>query len=150
MNRFESECTEPTVKRVVMLDLSEKTHGNAIGIGLADYTTLGLVGKIDYRKTNLNCITGGRVELGKVPIALATEREAIETALNTLGLWTPDSLRALWVSDTKHLSILAASEALLRESAQRADLAVDDRPLFGLPFHADGALKRLKTFVSIH
>ena len=128
MNRFESECTAPAIKRVVMLDLSEKTHGNAIGIGLADYTTLGLVAKIDYRKTNLNCITGGRVELGKVPIALATEREAIETALNTLGLWTPDSLRALWVSDTKHLSVLAASEALLRECGRRADLAVDDRP----------------------
>lgn len=149
MNRFESECTAPAIKRVIMLDLSEKTHGNAIGIGLADYTTRGLVAKIDHQKTDLNCITGGRVELGKVPIALATEREAIETGLNTLGLWTPDSLRALWVSDTKHLSVLAASEALLREAAGRADLAaVDTR--FELPFLSDGTLKRLKTMVPVH
>ena len=132
-----------------MLDLSEKTHGNAIGIGLADYTTRGLVAKIDHQKTDLNCITGGRVELGKVPIALATEREAIETGLNTLGLWTPDSLRALWVSDTKHLSVLAASEALLREAAGRADLAVVDAR-FDLPFLPDGTLKRLKTMVPVH
>jgi uncharacterized protein (DUF362 family) len=149
MNRFESECTAPAIKRVIMLDLSEKTHGNAIGIGLADYTTRGLVAKIDHQKTDLNCITGGRVELGKVPIALATEREAIETGLNTLGLWTPDSLRSLWVSDTKHLSVLAASEALLREAAGRADLAAVDAR-FDLPFLSDGTLKRLKTMVPVH
>jgi hypothetical protein len=89
------------------------------------------------------------VELGKVPIALATEREAIETGLNTLGLWTPDSLRALWVSDTKHLSVLAASEGLLREAAGRADLAVVDTR-FDLPFLLDGTLKRLKTMVPVH
>jgi hypothetical protein len=144
MNRFESECTTPCIKRVVILDLSENTYGNAIGIGLADYTTRLAVSKIDYQKTNLNCITGGRVELGKIPIALASDREAVETSGFTAGMWSPETFRALWICNTKDLTLLAASQALLQEAANRPDLETIGHA-FELPFGSDGTLKRLKT-----
>ena len=89
MNRFEAECTTPFIKRVVVLDLSKNSYGNAIGLGMADFTTQQIVEKIDRKATALNCITGGRPELGKIPIALAHDREAIETCFLTMGAWTP-------------------------------------------------------------
>ncbi len=146
MNRFESECTTPCIKRVVILDLSENTDGNAIGIGLADYTTRRAASKIDYQKTNLNCITGGRVELGKVPIALASDREAVETSCFTAGMWSPETFRSLWICNTKDLTWLAASQALLQEAVNRTDLKTIGGS-FELPFGPDGALKRLKTIL---
>ena len=43
--------TRPKVKRVFVRDLTEKTEGNATGIGLADFTTTRLVEKMDKHKT---------------------------------------------------------------------------------------------------
>ncbi len=143
MNRFEDECTSPSIKRVLFLDLSEDTCGNAIGIGMADYTTRLAAGKVNHETTWLNCLTSSRPELAKIPMALESDREAVETGFQTAGAWLPETVRAVWISDTKHLSRLAASEALLAEAAGRTDLEVFG-DAFELPFGDDGSLKRLK------
>jgi hypothetical protein len=146
MNRFESECTSPFIKRVVILDLSKKTYGNAVGIGMADYTTEQAIRKIDHQFTALNCITGGRPELGRIPIALANDREAVETSFLTAGTWTPETARAVWIKDTKHLTWLAASSTLLAEIQDRSDLELFGEA-FELPFGTDGALTRLEALI---
>ena len=147
MNRFEAECSTPCIKRVAVLDLSDNSYGNAIGMGMCDFTTRRLVDKINHKATALNCITGGRPELGKIPIALDTDREAIETCLLTMGAWSPETARALWITNTKELTFLAASEALLADIPGRSDLERLGEA-FELPFGTDGALPKLKTLFS--
>ncbi|MGD9125436.1 MAG: DUF362 domain-containing protein [Desulfarculaceae bacterium] len=139
MNRFEKECSQPFIKRLVILDLSGGTYGNAIGIGLADYTTRRLVKKTDFAVTAINCITGGRPELGRMPIALANDQEALDTALGNIGFWTPKSVRVAWIKNTKELECFLASEALLNEAARRDDLALADEP-FALDFNGRGTI----------
>ncbi|UCF94500.1 MAG: DUF362 domain-containing protein, partial [Desulfobacterales bacterium] len=90
MNVYEKECAKPRITRIIVRDLSEATYGNAIGIGLADYTTRRVVDKIDFTALNLNAITAVAPEKGRIPIALSTDREALEAALRTIGLWTPE------------------------------------------------------------
>lgn len=43
----EKEPEGPKITRIVVLDLREVSHGNAVGIGLADYTNQSLVKKMD-------------------------------------------------------------------------------------------------------
>ncbi|MEW5912601.1 MAG: DUF2088 domain-containing protein [Thermodesulfobacteriota bacterium] len=140
MNRFEQECRRPFIKRLLILDLSPRSYGNAIGVGLADYTTRRLVEKMDQAATAVNCITGARPELGRVPIALTSDREALDTALGNIGFWTTAGVKMLWINNTKELERLAASPALLREAAGREDLIVEGEP-FALEFNAEGNLE---------
>jgi len=78
------EPEKPRIKRLVVLDLSVESHGNANGIGLADFTTRKLVGKIDFAATYLNALTTGYFQRAAVPITAGSDREAVEMALGTL------------------------------------------------------------------
>jgi hypothetical protein len=75
----EHDPRAPSIGKIVVLDLSEETDGNAIGIGLADLTTARAVSKIDYNKTYVNCLTQGSSETGKIPPTLPNDRDAIST-----------------------------------------------------------------------
>lgn len=60
------ENKKPDCHRIVVLDLTEKSHGNALGIGLADITTRRLADKIDWDITNANVIPSGNRCLCKI------------------------------------------------------------------------------------
>ncbi len=146
MNIYEKECETPRITRIVIRDLSPETHGNAIGIGLADYTTRRAVEKVDHEVMAINCITGVTPEKGRIPIALPTDRAALEAAFKTIGLWSPVSVRVAWVSNTKSLEWLAISEALAQSLHDRTDLEVDGR-FFDLPFDESGNLPLMSSFI---
>lgn len=143
MNIYEAEVERPRITRILIRDLSEPTAGNAIGLGLADFTTRRAVDKMDFEKTALNCITGGTPEKGRIPLALADDRQALIAALRSVGLHTPDSIKAAWIRDTKHLDMLALSPALWRRAADMDSLTQVGN-LFDLDFDADGDLPKLE------
>ncbi len=62
----EEEPEKPKITRIVVTDLTEKTHGNAIGIGLADLITRRLFSKIDFNATYQNAITSTFLHRGKI------------------------------------------------------------------------------------
>lgn len=108
----ESDPLASKVKRIVVLDLSEQTHGNAIGIGLADLTTQKTVSKIDHQATFLNALTAGWPECGKTPLYLPNERDAINVALHTIGPVDPREARVVRIRNTLDLERLWISESL--------------------------------------
>jgi len=114
----EPEPPSPRIKAIVALDLTEASHGNAIGIGLADFTTQRLVSHIDFKITSVNVFTSGFLERGRLPIVLATDTEAVEAALthvfraNGQGIATA---RVMRIADTLALEKLWVSPALLGE-----------------------------------
>ena len=110
----ESEPLAPSIKRIVVLDLTEGTHGNAIGIGLADVTTKRLVDKIDYQTTFVNALTAGHVEGAKTPVFLPNDREAITIALRTCGPIDPRKAKVVRIRNTLNLDRLWISESLLK------------------------------------
>lgn len=143
MNIYEKECETPRILRVVVRDLTEKTFGNATGIGLADFITQRAADKVDRRLTAFNCITAAAPEKARLPIALDSDREAIQAALDTIGLWSPESLRLAWIVNTKELEYLAVSPACATAAAGRPDLALVGEP-FALVFDAQGAAPFLR------
>jgi len=105
----------PNIKKIVVLDLTEETHGNAIGIGLADLTTRRAFEKIDYHQTFVNCLTQGSGETGKIPPFLANDRDAIATAIRISGPINPKDARVIRIKNTQELEYLYLSGSLVRD-----------------------------------
>jgi hypothetical protein len=106
---------QPAMRLIFVRGLSEHTHGNATGIGLADFTTTRLVQSMNYRTTVINCLTAGYPEGAFVPVHFATDREVIDAALAIIGLRRPDQARVLRVRNTLALDELEVSEPCLAE-----------------------------------
>jgi len=135
----EPEPELPAVTRVVVLNLTRASHGNAIGIGLADYTTRRLVDGLDTGAIATNAIAAMTPEKGRIPIALATDRAAVDAALATIGPIAAEDARVIHIKNTLELGEMAVSAALLPELAGRTDLAVTEA-LGPLGFDAEGRL----------
>ena len=119
----EKEPETPRYVRIVVRDLTEKTAGNAVGMGLADFATRRFANKVNFHYTYTNSLTSGTVMRSKLPIILETDREAIEAALGTIGLAEPHEAKVARIKNTLELEELQASEALL--DAIRANPALE-------------------------
>ena len=118
----------PFIRRIFVRDLTPETHGNAIGLGLADVTTTRLVRAMDHRVTSINALTALTPHCAKVPIHFDTDREAIDLTLTSLALLDLRSARVVRILDTLSLTNMEVSEALMEEVRQRADLAATSGP----------------------
>jgi hypothetical protein len=142
MNIYEKECERPRITRIVLRDLSARTGGNAIGLGLADYVHRRVVDKMDAGMTALNCITAVAPEKARIPIVVSSDREALEAAFRSIGLWDMASVRMAWIINTADLKRLAVSPALAAEArAKGLTVAAENFPL---PLGNEGELKGLR------
>ena len=130
----------PHVKRIFVRDLTEATEGNATGIGLADFTTQRCVDKIDRQKTSVNCITALSPEKAALPISFPSDREAIEAALQTVGLKMPDSFRIAHIKNTLRLREMAVSEGL-RTEIESSPTLTRITPFREMDFDENGGLR---------
>jgi hypothetical protein len=115
----EPEPATPQITVIVALDLTEASHGNATGVGLADLIPAHLAQKIDFAATYINNITSGLIGLrkGALPITLPTSRTAIATALRMCGQPDLNAIRLARIPNTLLLEELLVSPALLPEVA---------------------------------
>lgn len=118
----------PRLLRIFVRDLTEATHGNATGIGLAEFTTDRLVGKMDKNATYINAMTGQHVSAASTPMHYPTDREVLEVALRSIGLVEPHEAKVLWIRNTLDLGEIEASICYLAETEQRSDLEVVSEP----------------------
>jgi len=102
----------PKIRRIVVLDLAEESHGNAVGIGLADITTKRAVSKIDYDVTFVNSLTGTWPEVGRIPPFLPNDRDAISIGIRTCGPIEPQKAKVVRIKNTLELDRMWISESL--------------------------------------
>jgi hypothetical protein len=114
----------PSIKRIVVCDLTEGSEGNAVGVGVADVITQRLLDKIDMEALNINTITGVCPEMGKIPLTMKNDKEAIEIAIKCVGLIPSHKLNIIRIKNTSVLSEVEVSEAYEAELASRTDLEV--------------------------
>ena len=114
----------PRIYRIFVRDLTHATNGNALGIGLADFTTTRAVQKVDRKASYTNSLTALTPSTTKIPIYFDTDRECIEKALASLAL--PDAAipRIVRISSTLSLDKFQASEAYAKEVSARSDLVI--------------------------
>ncbi len=134
------EPERPDVKYLIVGDISKESHGNALGIGLADLTTQRLADQVDRAAMNANVITSTFVERAKVPMTLENDEEAIDTAVRCNWGVPPSETRFVRISNTLHLEYLYVSENLVDEVLQSGEAEVVGDPE-DLVFDGDGYLE---------
>lgn len=133
------EGVSPFIRRIFVRGLAEESHGNAIGIGMADVTTTRLVRAMDARATSINALTALTPQSAKIPIHFETDREAVELVMQSLALPEGHAARVVHISDTLTLTDMDVSETLVGEVVARRDLTVMGE-LRAMAFDADGNL----------
>jgi len=129
----------PKIKRIIIRDLTDATHGNATGIGISEFCRSRCIEKMDAKITRINCLTGGHPTGAMLPLDYPTDQECLDAALPTIGLVEPPNARLMWAHNTLEVAEVECSLAYLDEARQRPDLEItrDPRPL---PFDATGNL----------
>ena len=116
-----AEPATPRVRRIVVLGLTEASHGNALGIGLADVTTRRFQRQVDHEVTNANVLTSTFLERGRMPLVAADDAEALRWAVHTCGAAARDAavvrVRNTLALETLLLSPSAADRARVAGTA---------------------------------
>ena len=119
----------PKVKVIVITDLTEPSHGNGCGIGLADVTTKRLLNKIDWDATYMNAVTSGFYEHSMLPVVAETDQQAFEWGIRASH--DPHRpKRIVRIKDTLHVSEMYVSEAALSEVKDRVEIISEAGDLF--------------------
>ena len=129
----------PKVKRIAVRGLTEQTHGNPFGIGLAEFCKSQLLREADLAPMRLNALISGHVSAAMIPLDYETDREMLEAALSTIGMAAPPDAKLLWIHNTLRLGEVECSAAYLDEARDRDDLEILIEP-HELPFDAAGHL----------
>lgn len=131
------EPEKPEIKYLAVLDLTGASHGNATGVGLADFVTERLAAKMDREATYLNCLTSGGPIRAAIPMTLPDDRSVIESIWKALKPADGSDVRLMVVDNTLHLSRLWVSESLVGELEERENIEIIGEP-FELEFDGEG------------
>ncbi|HZG16236.1 MAG TPA: lactate racemase domain-containing protein [Candidatus Bathyarchaeia archaeon] len=115
--------------RTVVLGLTEKTHGNANGIGLADITTRKVYEAIEWEKGYANALTSTVVNTVKLPMWLETGELAVKAAIKTCNAIDRTTIRMVRIPNTLHIRDIWISESMLEEARERTDIEVLSEPM---------------------
>jgi hypothetical protein len=130
---------KPFIHKIVALEVTEASHGNAQGIGIADYIPKRVVESLDLVDLYTNAITAAVIEKSRIPPVLPDDREAIRAAVATAWRLTEEDVRLCIISSTLHLKTILVSEALARDldSIEGAQVVGEAREI---EFSEDGTL----------
>ena len=134
----EQEPDSPRIKSIVVTDLTDASHGNALGTGLADVITRRLYEKIDLDVTYENAYTSSFLERAKLPVIAPTAAQALDFALRSCGAIPAGEERIIWIRDTLHLCELYVSAIVLREVSPSPEIETAGEPV--AMFDSEGGL----------
>jgi hypothetical protein len=115
------EPQTPDFTRVHVRSLTEGSHGNGIGIGLADFAHREAVEALSLAGTYLNAITGGEPARARLPVTVPTDATAFLLAYSTTGTRDPGEMRIARIENTLDLGEFVVSEPVGEELADRPD-----------------------------
>ena len=131
----------PEVSKMVVLDLTPQTKGNANGVGTADFTTKRLVDQTDWPATYANGLTSTVCAPTKMATVLENDQEAIKAAIKTCNILDYTSCRLVRITDTLHLGEIWISETLREEAAEHPQIEILGEAQ-ALSFDASGHLPK--------
>lgn len=116
----------PEIKRMVLLDITEESHGNGIGVGMFDIITRNVYEKLHLESMYANAIACKCIEDVRIPLITDSENEAIKVAVKVCRGLDKDKLKIVKIKNTLSLEYIYVSEALLDVVEQDNRLLVVD------------------------
>jgi hypothetical protein len=139
------DLERPVVTRLVVLDVSDESHGNIVGVGFSDLTTERLISKLDPESFRINVLTSCFLERARIPITLPTDRDVIQAALETCWRVDPAQARMVVIPNTLELKTLWVSHPLEEEVRAHPHLA-RETDYVPMPLSSDGWLDQVQLF----
>lgn len=118
----------PDVKRTVVLGLTEKTHGNANGIGMADMTTKAVMNEIEWEKGYANALTSTVTDVVKLPMFLDTQELAVKAAIKTCNAFDLNKVRVVRIKNTLDIGEIWISESMMEEALKSKNIEILSEP----------------------
>ncbi|OXS79064.1 lactate racemase domain-containing protein [Domibacillus enclensis] len=118
----------PEVTRTVVLGLTEKTNGNANGIGLAHMTTKEVVNQISWEKGYANALTSTVIDVIKLPMVLETKKLAVQAAIKTCNAFDLSKVRLVRIKNTLEIGHIWISESMIEEAEKNTNLDILSAP----------------------
>lgn len=131
----------PDVTKMVVLDLTPETKGNANGVGTADFTTQRLVDKTDWPATYANGLTSTVCAPTKQATTLENDLYAIKAAVKTCNILDYTKCKLVRIKDTLHLGEIEISVNLLEEAKNHPDIEILTEP-YDWTFDSEGNLSK--------
>lgn len=114
-----------SAEKVVVLDITDETHGNAQGVGLADVTTRRLVNRMKLEMTYPTGVTNTFLHLMKIPMIMDNDREAIQLALCCCPeAKDQENIKVIRIPDTAHIEYIEISEGLIPEALKNPNIEI--------------------------
>ncbi|MEH7072531.1 lactate racemase domain-containing protein [Neobacillus drentensis] len=129
----------PDVNKMVVLDVTPQSEGNANGVGTADFTTQRLVDKMDKEGTYANGLTSTVVAPTKIATTLPNDKQAIQAAVKTCNILDFKNVKLVRIKNTLVLSEIEVSEHLLEYVNQHPNME-QSSDLYEIPFNESGNL----------
>lgn len=126
-------------RKLFIRGLSELSHHNACGLGLADITTRRCLNEVDWESTWVNLTTNLMIDGGKIPFYQDSDYDALRVALRTCPRIDYARARVVRIHDTLSLNEFEVSEALARELQNVEGVELLGDP-YELRFDAEGNL----------
>ncbi len=129
----------PKVRIIALRELTDRSHGNGEGMGLAEFCLTRYLKKVDIGVTRVNALIGGHYTGAMQPLNFDTDGEILQVMLREIGLREPPDAKLLWIRNTLDLVKVECSATYLEEARDREDLEIltEPRPL---PFDESGNL----------
>lgn len=120
------------VQRTCMLDITDCSHGNGLGTGLASVITKRLFDKLDLEKMYPNCLTSTVLKSAVIPLIVATDKEAIQACIRTLNNVDKEQARIIRIPNSLHIGQIMLSEAYYEDVMQGKyeGLKAEDEPQY--------------------
>lgn len=135
----ESMPADPRQTVITVLDLSEETHGNAHGMGLADISTQRVFDKIDFVQTYANPLTALSIKSFSMPMMLESDLVAIQASIKFCVNADRKNPKIIRAKNTLHVGELLISEALLEEAKTMPEIEILSQPAY-MEFDENGNL----------
>ena len=115
-------------KKLFIRGLSEQTHHNACGLGLADITTRRCLNSVDWESTWVNLTTNMMIDGAKIPLYQNNDYDALRVALRTCPRIDYDKAEIVRIQDTLSLNEFEVSEPLLSKLQKVRDIKILSDP----------------------
>lgn len=130
--RFSQEATfrklAPDIERIVILDISEPSHGNGAGCGMADIVSYRFVNKLDFSMAYTNCITAKSFRMALLPLYANSDKDAIEMAMAHAFLTHPNDAKIVRIKNTLKLEDIECSVSCIDEIKKHPDMTITSEP----------------------
>lgn len=122
----EAEPESPDITRIYVRSLTEEAHGNAVGLGLADFVHQDAAEDIDLTDTYVNTLTAGCPERSRIPMIVHNDRVALQLLAGTTGIRDPGDLRIARIENTMEVDDIEVSPAVADELRDEPNVTVGD------------------------